>query len=197
MVIVSGNFASAAPTFIPGTAGNSSILTQFTEDTLFAYNLSANVSNQDNEILNFSIVSITSSIHGAQSNSFFSWISINSTNGNLSINSSINNHTGRYNISIQVLNIDPTPSGQTGVFYFNGTALNDKPAFTNLTNQTFQALSLFTYIVLASDEESNTPFNFAVNFTSCVAPQRNNCTLFNISSYNSTALLINFTPVLL
>lgn len=82
------------------------------------------------------------------------------------------------------------------------TGLNDPPNFLNLENKTFNISSLFSYILLANDEENDLPFVFNITFLNCTTASwsyRNStdCNLFNSTQYiaNSTALNITFTPV--
>lgn len=129
-----------------------------------------------------------------------SWIYIaNETTGDLVINATADNETGRFRLPITVA--WGGASASTVSFYFNVTAVNDAPTFLNLENKTFNSTQLFEYLVNAADEENNYPFVFNISFLNCTTAEwstRNNtnCTLFNLSQYsaNSTSINISFTP---
>ena len=80
------------------------------------------------------------------------------------------------------------------------TAVNDAPAFTSLpTGATEDAA--YTTTITATDEESNTPYNFSISIMGCnkafwvTAPQRDNCTLFYTNQTSGTVISIrSFTP---
>ncbi len=189
-------FVAAAPFF--HTTGTTSYLAE-DQTPVFTYNFSANVSNVQNETLVFAVANITSTLHGTRPVSYFNWITIDATTGILTFNATTNNHTGNYNLSVEVVNDDPTPAGQKAVFYFEVNATNDAPTFINLVNQTLNN-SYYELLLLATDEENDVPYTFNVSFVSCYHTSLNpptgpnNCTLFNITSFNSTAANISFGP---
>lgn len=189
---------SALPTY--HTSGTTS---QVTEEQLFTYNFTANVTyNPATETLNFSIQEIKSTNHSSTSPAYYSWISLASSTGILTINTTRENETGFLNISITVLN--QIPEGTTAVFYFNISAVNDAPYFVGLTNQSFNISQTFSYNFSISDEENNIPFKMNITFINCSTAQwstRNstNCTLFNSSQYtlNETTGNVNISFVAL
>ncbi|MBU0761117.1 MAG: hypothetical protein KJ600_01730 [Nanoarchaeota archaeon] len=184
----------------------------FVEDQLpiFTYNVSANVSDADGDTLTFSFSTgdesnpIWSSLHGSQPTSFFTWISLNYTTGILEINSSIDNQTGEFNLSIDVS--DSSQSAGARIFFIIGNATNDAPIFVSLVNQSFNRSELFEYVINITDEENNVPFTYNITFLNCSVAEwsTRNCSnitgkeLFNSSQYttNTTAGWINisFTP---
>ncbi|MDP3027588.1 MAG: hypothetical protein Q8N63_07830 [Nanoarchaeota archaeon] len=193
----------AAPSF--HTSGTVSNLTE-DQSPVFTYNFTANVTNAGNETLIFEAVNITVSPDLGLGSTFsnYYWISLNSSTGVITINSTRNNETGYFNISIFVRNSGG--DGESRTFYFNVTAINDAPAFANLINKTFNVSEVFTYIVNITDEENNIPFVINISFLNCSVAQwsTRNCSnssgreLFNSSYYslNSTSgvLNISFTP---
>ena len=194
---------TAAPSWIIyGT--NSS----FYEDQtpVFTYNFTNNVTGTDNASYVFQTnppggYPILSSLYGQKSLDFYYWITINASTGVLTINSTRDNETGEFNMSLDVVSQDLQSAGSRW-FYFNITPVNDAPVFTNLENRSFNISSLFEYIIQASDEENNVPLVFNITFLNCSTAQwsnRNNtnCTLFTASQYssNNTELNISFIPL--
>jgi len=204
----------ASPQWIEDPPSNLANASQGVEDNnpSISYNLSANVTNTTaGDIFTFEFsttvenpTSITSDTHGSgNNNSFFYWISLNATSGILTINSTLNNETGQFNITIDVKNQDNFGAGARP-FYFNITPINDAPQFTNLANQSFNETELFNYIINITDEEGNAPFKLNITFLNCSVSElstRNcsgsygNLTLFNSSDYtfDDTAGWINFS----
>jgi len=147
---------------------------------------------------------ISSTIYGSREISFYTWISLDSSTGILTINSTNDNQTGVFNISLDIYT--GLTSAGANPFYFNISAVNDAPAFANLENKTFNMSELFTYIVNITDEENNIPFVLNISFLNCTVEtwSTRNCSnssgreLFNSSyySFNSTSgvLNISFTP---
>ncbi|MBS3077736.1 hypothetical protein J4233_05725 [Candidatus Pacearchaeota archaeon] len=177
---------------------------------VYSYNLTANISNPDPSMI-FEFYNspsgdkpIISDVHGINKDvSFFHWISLNGTTGILKINATRDNETAIYNISIN-LDFNGESMGSR-MFVFNITAINDRPYFVSLANQSFNRSSLFEYIVNVSDEESNTPYSMNITFLNCsvAAWSTRNCsgsypnlTLFNSSQYSFSGnqLNISFTP---
>ena len=202
IVVLSVIFIMAAPSF--HTSGTVSNLSE-DQSPVFTYNFSANVTNTANETLTFEFVNITvlPSL-GLTNNSDYNWISISSSSGIMTLNSTRNNETGYFNISVFVHNFGG--DGESRTFYFNVSAVNDAPYFSNLENQTFNMSKAFNYLVYVRDEENNTPYVLNISFLNCTVAQwsTRNCSnssgreLFNSSyySFNSTSGVINisFTP---
>ncbi len=188
----------AAPTF-----HTSETISYFQEgqSPVFSYNLSSNVTNGTaGEVWAFSINGINSSLYPGQSISFYSWIAINSSTGVLTINSTKDNQTGRFNISVQV--IDQSQQGSIRNFFFIANATNDAPSFSgissvyNLTYNLSQAVNFVDYIN-ATDEEAHYPLFFSINFTNCSLANwsiRSNCTLLNFLNVSNVSVLMNYTP---
>ncbi len=176
------------------------------EDQLpaYTYNFTQNVTGSITGSLVFSIEAINSSLHNFTNVADYYWISINSSTGIMTLNSTRNNETGIFNISIHV--IDSSTQGTTVAASFNVSSVNDAPAFANLENKTFNMSELFTYLVNVTDEENSVPFVLNITFTNCSVAQwsTRNCSnssgreLFNSSYYNfnstSGVLNISFTP---
>lgn len=189
----------AAPTFTV-----SETTTYLTEDQspVFTYNFSANVTN-DTSTLNlpwvYSIENVSSNLYPVQNSpSFYTWIIINSATGVMSINATNDSQTGKFNITIKVL--DSNLQGSQRTFYFIANATNDAPNFTVISNayNTTQNTTYITYIN-ATDEENHFPLVFNANFTftNCaLAPwsTRNNCTLFSFRNVTNSSSIINITP---
>lgn len=194
----------AAPYF--HTFGTHSSLLE-DQSPIFSYNFTANVSNANNDTLIFEFVNITVSpdLGLGNSPSSYYWISLDSSTGVMTINSTNNNQTGNFNISVFVHN--PGGQGQSELFYFEVNATNDAPVFVNFENKTFNMSELFEYIVNATDEENNFPFVLNITFLNCSVAQwsNRNCSnssgreLFSPSQYsfNSTSGILNisFTPL--
>jgi hypothetical protein len=179
------------------------------EDTVYNHNLSNNITDFAAD-MQFSIDTVNTKIfwNDAEINlsQISGWISItNSTTGNLRINATNNNQTGRFKIPIKVTWNNGQQASTTS-FNFTVNATNDAPVFVGLSNQSLNASELFVYNVNVTDEENNIPFIFNVSFLSCgVSSWSNrNCStssgrqLFNSSQYTfnqtSGTLIINFTP---
>ncbi len=166
------------------------------EDTICSYNFSANVSEDDlNDILFFN--------YTASSNTTLANFTLNTSTGILTVNVTNNNNTGFKQVELSVKDEGST---QLAILQVNITAVNDAPQFVNLANQSFNASSLFEYIINVTDEENNIPFSFNITFLNCTVAQWSdrNCSnssgriLFNTSQYttNGTSGRINisFTP---
>ncbi len=195
-LILSLGIVIAVPTF----SSNWGFVTNLSEDQspTFTYNFSANVTDSQGGTWTFSILGINSTLYSSsQSVSFYSWISLNSTTGVMTINSTKDNETGRFNMSIQVL--DQSLFGESRAFDFIANATNDAPSFTNIntTYNTSQIIPLSTY-VNASDEENHFPLFFNISFyTNCSLAawsNRTNCNLFTFSNPTNTSALMNFSP---
>jgi hypothetical protein len=190
---------AAAPEWDSGFAGT---VFNGTEDSVFSYNFSQNVSDADNDSLTFEIKNISSDVHGLNPVGFFHWISINESTGILSVNATLSNESAYFNISIDAT--DGFESAGARKFFFNITPVNDPPVFVGLFNTSFNYTeNPFEYIINITDEESDTPYDLNITFLSCDTAEWSdradtNCVLFNSSYYdfNSTSgvLNISFNP---
>lgn len=197
LVIFLISLVLAAPSF--HTTGTRSYGLEDSNPSI-TYNFSYNVSNPDNDTLIYTIEEVKSTKFSETNASFYHWIDIDSSTGILTINSTLNNQSDNYNISMTVLN--SVPEGQTSVFYFNINETNDAPSFSGLENQSFNMSDLFEEIIDIVDEESDTPYTLNITFLSCGLAQwstKEDCILFNESDYSfndTTGVLnISFTPV--
>jgi len=165
------------------------------EDTLCVYNFTANISEDDlNDFLSYGY-------NPSPANTTLTNFTLNSQ-GILQINVTQSSYTGAKQIELNVRDsgdslIPGTGITQAALLKLNVQEVNDAPLFLNLINRSFNETQPFTYLISASDEEGNTPFSFNVTFDSCaLAPwsTRTNCTLFEITNYSATQMLVNFTP---
>lgn len=186
----------AAPSFSISRTNSS-----LTEDQtlVFVYNLTSNVTNNDNDTLIFEFVNITSvPNYNFSSYTQFYWISLNSSTGILTINSTQDNETGKFNVSVFVHNSQG--SGQSDVFYFTVNATNDAPNFTNIqTEYNLTQDQNFLNYLNATDEEMHYPLSFNITFpnicTHATWSSRTNCSLFSLANMTNTSSLMNFTPL--
>jgi hypothetical protein len=177
----------------------SKTISNLTEDriNLFEYNLTANVSYTVDDVpISFDLRNITSDLYPDISPAFYYWMNLNSTTGIFQINSTQDNETGRFNVSIEVK--DKLDSGNFDWFYFIVNATNDAPIFRIIENNynLTQNQSFITYIN-ATDEENHFPLSFDVNFVNCsLAPwsTKSNCSLFYFLNVNNISGLVNITP---
>ncbi|MDO8517279.1 MAG: hypothetical protein Q7S33_04080 [Nanoarchaeota archaeon] len=195
---------SAVPTWIISGTNSSSYEDQI---PIFSYNLTSNASDAENASYVFQTnppgnYPILSSLYGQKNLSFYSWITLNASTGILTINSTRDNETGNFNMSIDVVAPDSQSAGSRW-FYFNVTAINDAPTFSNVANYTVNVSQPFSTLIYIADEEDNVPFDLNISFNECNTAQwspRNNtdCILFTSSNYNfnsTTGVLnISFTP---
>jgi len=168
----------------------------------FTYNVSANITDPEGDNMTFSLTStITSGIHGSQSTSFFYWITLNETTGILTINSTQDNETGVYNLTIEVSDdSEPPEVSETRFFSFTANATNDFPTFTTIrTNYTLIQNTEFYKTLVGIDEEEHYPLVFNVTFVSCEpadwSTRGSNCTLFLPTNLSNTTTEMNYTPV--
>ncbi len=177
----------------------------FNEDIspIFTYNFTNNVTGAEGASYVFEDATsypILSSLYGEQDISFYSWISLNESTGILIINSTHNNQTGKFNISVDVV------SGGEGAgarwFYFIANATNDAPNFTNIQNQynLTQDENFLDYLN-ATDEEGHYPLVFNITFFgNCThaswsgRSEGENCTIINVVNFTNTSAIMNFTP---
>jgi len=186
----------------------------FLEDTSFIYNFTANVTDADGDPLVFSLSTGGGSepiIWGqdpTKTKSYFSWIfwqdtldrTSNSSLGILVFNATLNNQTGRFNISVDVS--DGTQGAGARQFYFIINATNDAPNFTNIQTEynLTQAENFIDYLN-ATDEEGQYPLVFNITFfgncTHASWSNRNegeNCTILNAMNFTNVSAIMNFTP---
>ena len=178
----------AYPYWTPGTPQSTSYWNE-NNSIGFTYNFSVNVSNQSDSssalIYTFGAgTNISSSLYGFKSPSFFYWINLDSSSGILTINSSSDNETGKFNTTIDVYYDSGTKSIGAQPFYFIINATNDEPVFNLENNYTFR-----THIdenvsenimLIGSDEEEHYPLDYNVSFNSCEPATwntRGNCEL--------------------
>jgi hypothetical protein len=162
-----------------------------TEDTLCIYNFSNNVTDIDlNDVLTYTNLSANTTLNN---------FTINISTGILEINATNDGDSGTAQVRMQVEDSDAAT--HAGILQVNITANNDAPTFVSIENQTFNISSLFEYVIVATDEEGDTPYTFNITFISCSTAEwsyRNSteCDLFNTSQYttNATSLNISFTP---
>ncbi len=163
------------------------------EDTLCTYNFSGNVSEDDyNDFvyLNYSWI--------MSANTTLTNFTLNNITGILQINVTNTVNTGQKQIELGVR--DSESSLITSFLRVNVSSVNDRPYWINLENFSTNMSFRFDKIIMAGDEENNTPFNFNVTFLQCYpAPwstrNSSNCTLFNYSVYNATSVNVSFHPL--
>ena len=173
------------------------------EDTFYIHNFTVNLSTSEPPNT-FTINTINWSQDLSETN--FSWITLSSSSqGLLDFNATLNNQTGRFNITMSVVN--GTGSGDVDTFYFIINASNDAPTFTNI-NSTYNLSENQNFLAYlnGTDEESHYPLNFTVTFlnncTHATWSGRNtgeNCSLYNfnftVTNTSNITGLMNFTPV--
>lgn len=184
---------------IPTFGSNWGNVINISEDVLFTYNLSANVTDLVPEVWTFRLENITGNPNITTIAGYY-WVSLNTNTGLLTINATRNNETGFLNMSIFVGNPN---DGEARPFYFNVSPVNDAPYFTNLANLSFNMSQLFSHTFYVSDEEIDPPYKVNISFLSCESAEWwnysvNGCLLFNSTQYsvNSTsgATDLIFTP---
>lgn len=170
------------------------------ESPLYSYNFSSNVTDLQNGIWTFSILGVNSTLYPSQQQiSFYNWISINASTGIMTINSTKDNQTGRFNLSVQVL--DQSTFGESKPFYFIVNATNDFPNFTNIQPvYNFSQDTAYLGYINASDEEGHYPLRFNMTFiNNCTHSSwwngTGSCDLFTATNSSNTSILMNFTPV--
>jgi hypothetical protein len=164
------------------------------EDILFIYNFSTNVSEHDindDLLYSYDVTNTTLLTHTFM---------LDSSTGILTIN--ITNDTdvgaGSYNFFFEVKDSDNIKD--SAKMPITVTTVNDAPVFHNLTDEQFNITERFEKIITVTDEENNVPFRLNITFMNCTtAPwsPRNNtdCTLFNESQYsfNETTGILNIS----
>lgn len=202
-------FVLAAPNWINEPPASPSTPLVGVEDRVpaISFNISTNVTNTTaGENFTFELsttggnpTSIQSNKYGSdEPNSFYFWISLNNSLGILTINSSVDNQSGQYNITIDVKNQDNLGAGAR-FFYFIINATNDAPNFT-VINKTYNLTQdeKFEEYINATDEEEHYPLFFNITFPSCTHATfstRTNCSLIYFTNISNTSVLMNYTPV--
>jgi hypothetical protein len=185
------------------------------EDTSYSYNLSANITGFNNDIL-FAIdtnpgtyIQWTNStgVYNVTASYVSSWISIvDTSNGNLSINATRDNQTGFFRIPFQAYNITDDPDTSSGVgFNFIINATNDAPNLTVFSSEyDLTQDELFLAFVNASDEENHYPLGFNITFNNnCTHAEwtgrlaNENCSILNLTGNTNASAYFNYTPTTL
>ncbi|MEK6927541.1 MAG: hypothetical protein AABX11_03850 [Nanoarchaeota archaeon] len=183
--------------------------TQGTEDgsPSVSFNLSQYISYTAGELpLSFMFgadQNISSSLYGSKVTSFYSWITLNSSSGILTINSTNDNQTGEFNISLVTYEIGGT-SVAAKVFPFLINATNDVPNFTLVSNYTMSVMSTNntnSFNLTGSDEEQHYPLSYNISFNSCSLAAwssrigtSNNCNLsYLITGSSNITSVLNIT----
>ncbi len=168
---------------------------------IFSYNFTANTSYTSEDLpLAYSVENINSTLYQTEQNlTFYYWINLNSATGVMTFNVTNDNQTGRFNISIKVLE-KTSQYGDIKPFYFFINASNDAPNITSSVNNTYNLdiNQTFTLYVNGTDEELHWPLIFNLSFYSnCTRHPFNNktnCNLFNFNSTSVNSSVINYTP---
>gem|GEM_PF-3589450 len=187
------------------------------EEEIYFHNLTLNVSGYNRDII-FEIAptpaqkikwtnnSGTYEFESYENSPISAWIKIlNSSEGILKINSTLDRQTGFFEIPIKATNIS-SGSARTDYFYFIINATNDAPVFSGLRNVSnpyntslnFLGNSFFNISFSASDEEEHYPISISnLSFLSCLKAlwtNQTNCSLqFSFSGIGNTNLILNFT----
>ncbi len=181
---------------------DSGIKDYFDEDQspTYTYNFTQNVTGSITGDLVFSIEAINSSAHSFGSVSDYGWITINTSSGIMTFDSTKDNETGNFTISVHVL--DSSEQGTTVASNFFVNATNDAPNFTNIESEYNLTQELeFSEYVNATDElsESHYPLIFNVTWLSNCShaswSNRDNCTLLSFLNSTNVSGLMNFTAV--
>jgi hypothetical protein len=202
--------SAAAPDWDAGVSG---VANYFNEGDFFTYNFSANVTDADSDPLTFQLTTggadspIIWSEDSSKTKDFFNWIFWNdtydretSTKGILSFNSTRDNETGMFNISVDVS--DGSESAGARLFYFTINATNDAPNFINIQSEynLTQDENFLDYLN-ATDEEEYYPLVFNITFfgncTHASWSGRNegeNCTIIEAVNFTNISAIMNFTP---
>ncbi len=200
IIAVFTSYVNSIPEF--AVYGTTNQTTEDLSSPFFVFNVSSlvnvNTSDPDDSIITYTVRGINSSLYPTQTNvSFYSWITINSSNGNLTINATLDNQTGRFNISVLVENA--ADLGESRPFYFIVNATNDAVNITNIAGEyNLTQNQSFSGYLNGTDEESHYPLTFNVSFlNNCTLAQwstRTNCTIFQAANVSNSSALMNFTP---
>lgn len=175
------------------------------EDNFTSNNFSQYVIEDDyNDVLTYSILNITSTKHSATTPSYYqNWIWVNSSTGLIFVNATNDTEAANYGVTIQVLDSGNNGEDIAGLIKTVSLTVNpenDRPYFLNLNGDRVINKTGIELILTAADEESDNPYIFNVSFLTCVHTALNpptgpdNCTLFNLTTYNSTSTNISFVP---
>jgi hypothetical protein len=184
---------------IPDFESNWGTTNHLIEDSGYSYNFSSNITDTENGTHTYSILGVNSTLYPSQQNiSFYTWFSINSTSGIMNINSTMDNQTGRFNVSVQVLNQDYL--GESRPFYFIINATNDYPNFTHVhSSYNFTQDSSFIDYINASDEEKHYPLSFNLTYINCTHATwwngSGDCNLTIPQNVSNTSIILNYTPL--
>jgi hypothetical protein len=204
-LLLIGLVLAVPPSFHSFGVGNETYLTE-DQSPVFTYNFTANVSGGDGQLtFSFENISVVPDL-GLTNVSDYFWISLNSSTGVMTLNSTLNNQTGNFTMNVQVL--DNSSQGEVRSFVFIVNKTNDATQFVNLLNQSFNySINPFEYIINITDEENDIPYSLNITFNNCAVAEwsTRNCTnptereLFNSSSYsfNNTLGILNisFNPL--
>lgn len=183
----------------------SSITFENEEDNFSTNNFSQYIREDDfNDVLTYSIMNITSTKHTETEASYYqAWLWINASNGLIYVNATNDTQAADYGVTIRVL--DDGNDGQDIAGLIKTVSVkvnpeNDPPYFVNLEDGNVINKSGIELILTAADEEWDTPYIFNVTFQTCTHTSLDpptgpdNCTLFNLTYYNSTATNISVIP---
>ena len=179
------------------------------EDTVHMHNLTINLTGFNGDI-NFAFDTAQQNItwtnssgtYDVQEDIISDWIFIsNSSLGDLYINSTHDNQTGRFEIPIQALNLSDNKTSGV-VFTFDSYSENDVPSFVGLENiYNLTESQQFLDFLNATDEENHYPLSFNLTFiNNCThaswtgKSNGENCSIFNLTEVSNTSAIINFTP---
>ncbi|MBD3252525.1 hypothetical protein GF386_02235 [Candidatus Pacearchaeota archaeon] len=201
LMLLTGIITAVGPSYTCCTKTNSTV--EEDQFPLFTYNYS-NISNDpENDTMYWEIIEINSTLHPYNKDlDFYTWFDLNLTTGILTVNSTEDNHTGRFNLSIEVFEYEPDRAGQTDVFYYMINATNDAPEFSNVSSSYNVSQSqVFLEYINATDEpsEEHYPLYFNLTFVNCslaVWSDRGNCSLLDIVTVNDSYGMMNLTPTL-
>jgi hypothetical protein len=196
VILLSGFEITNTPVFFHTSGINMNGL----EDLILSYNFSANVTDIDvNDVLSFVIEEIDGPLGGGAVVGDYTWFSMDSDTGVMTIEASSDSETGSFTISVFVS--DLLGEGESRQFTFNIAPVNDAPVFEGLENKTFNSTQKFDFVINVSDEEGDVPFVYDISFLSCdTAPWSSrgsvNCDLFDNTMYiaDDTKINISFTP---
>ncbi|MBR9703819.1 hypothetical protein GOV12_00270 [Candidatus Pacearchaeota archaeon] len=186
---------------IPTFNGNHSTNNYYYEDrgSAYIYNFSSNVTDSENGTWEFSLLGINSTLYPSeQSAGYYTWFNLDTSSGIMTVNVTGDIHTGRYNVSVQVL--DDSFLGESRPFYFYINATNDDPSITNIDDiyNLTQNIS-FTDYINVSDEEGHFPIFFNLSFyNNCTRAGwwngTGDCSVLSLVNLTNISAIMNFTP---
>ncbi|MBR9706247.1 hypothetical protein GOV14_04380 [Candidatus Pacearchaeota archaeon] len=187
----------AKPTFNSG-AGKV-YYTQEDSSPIYTYNFSANVTDlSPGDRFTFIGLNVTPINPSLDDPIDFYFIDLDSNTGIMTINSTLDNESGSFNVSLNVVNT--TGWGDTAPFYFVVNATNDFPVFTTLNSSYVLVQNIsFSTSFDATDEESHYPLRFNISFfdncSLAAWSNRTNCTLLTVNTTSNTTGSINHTAL--